>query len=193
MKTSYKMILAFLSLLFCVLCVPSQALADAQVEEEDTSYERYIAFGADLRDSEKASVLQQFGITEADLVQYKVIEITNEQEHEYLGDYIDASVIGKRALSSVMVVKTEEGSGIEVCQQYQLLYFRNVLQCACHGGAYGCQCQGGRAVSDIWDFCAGRCDEGIQYHDGGRHFRRDNGHGDRRAGDDCRIRRQHRR
>lgn len=90
------------------------ASADAVVEDEDTSYERYIAFGADLTAKEKQTVLDQFGITEEDLDDYKTIEITNEDEHNYLGDYIDASVIGKRALSSVMIVKTEKDSGIAV-------------------------------------------------------------------------------
>lgn len=88
--------------------------ADAVVEKEDTSFDRYIAFGQDLTNAEKQKVLSSFGITNEELKDYKTIEITNQEEHEYLGDYIDASVIGKRALSSVMIVKTEEGSGINV-------------------------------------------------------------------------------
>lgn len=90
------------------------ASADAVIENEDNSYDRYIAFGQDLTASEKQKVLDSFGITKEELADYKTIEITNQEEHEYLGDYIEASVIGKRALSSVMVVKTEEGSGINV-------------------------------------------------------------------------------
>lgn len=90
------------------------ASADAVVSGEDTSYDRYIAFGQDLKASEKQKVLQQFGINESDLSDYKTIEITNQEEHDYLGDYIDAKVIGSRALSSVMIVKTEKGSGIQV-------------------------------------------------------------------------------
>lgn len=86
----------------------------SEVENEDTRYDRYIAFGKDLKQNEKAAVLSEFGISEADLSEYKTIEITNEDEHNYLGDYLDASVIGTRALSSVMIVKTEEGSGIAV-------------------------------------------------------------------------------
>lgn len=95
------------------LSVSSVSSADAVVEE-DTSYERYIAFGADLTAKERATVLQEFGITEDDVADYKTIEITNQEEHDYLGDYIDASVIGTRALSSVMIVKTEKDSGIQV-------------------------------------------------------------------------------
>lgn len=93
------------------------ASADAVVDKEDTSFERYIAFGQDLKASEKKKVLQLFGISESDLKDYKTIEITNQEEHDYLGDYISSSVIGKRALSSVMVVKTEKGSGVKVSTQ----------------------------------------------------------------------------
>lgn len=88
--------------------------ADAVIDGEDTSFDRYIAFGQDLTSSEKQKVLNSFGITEEELKDYKTIEITNQEEHEYLGEYIESSVIGKRALSSVMIVKTEKGSGINV-------------------------------------------------------------------------------
>ena len=54
------------------------------------------------------------GIKEEDLENYTVGEITNADEHEYLGDYLDASVIGTRALSSVVVVVGQEGDGIDV-------------------------------------------------------------------------------
>lgn len=80
----------------------------------DTSFDKYIAFGADLTEKEKNAVLNGFGISSGEVSEYKTIEITNQEEHDYLGEYIDASVIGTRALSSVMVVKTEEGSGIQV-------------------------------------------------------------------------------
>ena len=54
------------------------------------------------------------GITEAELENYEVVEVTNAEEKEYLGDYLSAGVIGSRALSSVRVDKGEEGSGIGV-------------------------------------------------------------------------------
>lgn len=102
-------------LLLGSVCVPARRVhADAVVEGEDTSYDRYIAFGQDLKAEEKQKVLDGFGISSSDLENYKTIEITNQEEHDYLGEYIDASVIGSRALSSVMVVKTEPGSGIQV-------------------------------------------------------------------------------
>lgn len=96
------------------LAAPTAALADATIEDEDTSFDRYLAFGADLKMNERATVLSELGITEADIADYKTIQITNQEEHDYLGSYIDASVIGTRALSSVMVVKTEKDTGIHV-------------------------------------------------------------------------------
>ena len=45
---------------------------------------------------------------------YDIISITNADEHEYLDKYLDASIIGTRALSSVLVVGKEAGNGIRV-------------------------------------------------------------------------------
>lgn len=111
-KTMKKLVMA--GALLLSLAVPAVASADAEIKDEDTSYDRYIAFGADLKKEERETVLSELGITEGDVAGYKTIQITNKEEHDYLGSYIDASVIGTRALSSVMVVKTEEGSGINV-------------------------------------------------------------------------------
>ena len=115
MKHNYlKGICGLLMMALVIVSLPKTVMADAEVKEEDTSYERYIAFGEDLSKSEKQKVMDSFGITKSDLKNYKTIKITNKEEHEYLGDYIASSVIGKRALSSVMVVKTEKGSGVHV-------------------------------------------------------------------------------
>jgi uncharacterized protein YpuA (DUF1002 family) len=43
-----------------------------------------------------------------------VLGITNQDEHDYLDDYLPASVIGTRALSSIKLVKAEDGTGIKV-------------------------------------------------------------------------------
>jgi uncharacterized protein YpuA (DUF1002 family) len=73
-----------------------------------------VALGADLTADQRATVLDYMGLTEDDLANCTVITVTNEMEKEYLGDYLDASVIGTRALSSVMLTKGEEGSGVLV-------------------------------------------------------------------------------
>ncbi len=74
----------------------------------------YVAFGADLSADQRNTVMSILGITEDQLSGFAVGEITNAEEHQYLGSYLDASVIGKKALSSVMVTKKEVGSGITV-------------------------------------------------------------------------------
>lgn len=80
----------------------------------DSADTPYIALGADLTAEQRATVLDLLGVTEADLENYTVVTVTNEEEHQYLDSYLDASVIGTRALSSVVVEKQAEGQGIQV-------------------------------------------------------------------------------
>lgn len=74
----------------------------------------YIALGADLNQQERATVLRLLGVTEEDLENYTVTTVTNADEHQYLDSYLSDSIIGSRALSSVLVEGKEEGSGIHV-------------------------------------------------------------------------------
>lgn len=86
----------------------------SMIKADSVEMKSFISFGADLKPAEKATVMELLGVTEADLQNYEVVEITNQEEHEYLDDYLSANVIGTRALSSVKVEKGEEGSGIGV-------------------------------------------------------------------------------
>lgn len=97
-----------LSLPFTGMTAKADAVADADPNDV------YVSFGADLSGDEKATVMGLLGITEADLANYKVGQITNEDEKNYLGSYLDSSIIGSRALSSVIVVTGEKGDGINV-------------------------------------------------------------------------------
>ena len=74
----------------------------------------YLALGANLTQQQQATVLSLLGINPAELSEYDVIYITNEEEHQYLGNYVDAQKIGTRALSSVLIVKREKGNGIRI-------------------------------------------------------------------------------
>ena len=74
----------------------------------------YVSLGADLNAQERATVLELLGITEDDLKNYTVATITNQDEHDYLDAYLDKSVIGSRALSSVLVEGKTDGNGIKV-------------------------------------------------------------------------------
>lgn len=84
------------------------------VSADAVSEKPYLSLGADLKASEKATVLELLGVDEDDLDAYTVGEVTNAEEHEYLGDYVSASVIGTRALSSVLVELESDGEGINV-------------------------------------------------------------------------------
>lgn len=74
----------------------------------------YLALGADLTDEQRNTVLGFMGIDAANLDQYDVVYVTNEEEHNYLDQYIDSSAIGTRSLSSVVIVKREAGSGLNI-------------------------------------------------------------------------------
>jgi len=115
MRKLYKKVTAVVLAATMMLTLPMTGItakADAVSDAEPSDV--YVSFGADLNDSEKATVMELMGITEEDLEDFTVGEITNDEEHEYLGDYLDASVIGSRALSSVIVVIGEDGDGIKV-------------------------------------------------------------------------------
>ena len=76
-----------------------------------------IALGNDLTPDQRATVLSLMGVTEEELSNYTVINVTNEMEHQYLDSYVDPGVIGTKALSSVMVTPAPAGSGVVVTTQ----------------------------------------------------------------------------
>lgn len=107
MKSTKKMICCLGVLLGVVCCMKgSVVLADS------VTGMKHLVLGADLKDSEKETVLELLGVE--DINDYEVSYTTHEEEAEYLGDYLDASVIGTRALSSVLITKTAEDSGIAI-------------------------------------------------------------------------------
>ena len=73
-----------------------------------------LALGADLSAEQRTTVLGILGMSEADLADYDVIYVTNEEEHQYLDAYLSSSVIGTRALSSVLIRPADEGAGLNV-------------------------------------------------------------------------------
>lgn len=73
-----------------------------------------LALGADLSAEQRTSVLGILGVSEADLANYDVIYVTNQEEHQYLDAYLSSSVIGTRALSSVLIRPADEGAGLNV-------------------------------------------------------------------------------
>ena len=86
----------------------ANVLADA-VEEKP-----YLSLGADLSKDQKSKVLELLDVDEKALDRYNIVTVTNADEHKYLDDYLDSSVIGTKALSSVLVEKRDKGEGIDV-------------------------------------------------------------------------------
>ena len=98
-----------------VMAMSATVIAAPTTEAQaSTDVVPYISFGANLKDSEKKTVMELLDVTSDDLDDYKVIEITNEEEHKYLDKYIDSSVIGSRALSSVKIEENADNDGINV-------------------------------------------------------------------------------
>ena len=93
-----------------ILMPVSVSKADAVAGDEKP----YISLGADLTKEQKNTVLSLLDVTEEELADYEVIQVTNEDEHDYLDEYLSDSVIGTKALSSVRIEKAEEGKGISV-------------------------------------------------------------------------------
>jgi uncharacterized protein YpuA (DUF1002 family) len=122
-----KKVLRTIAAALCIVMLMSQAvLADGIMGEQ----KEYISLGADLSQKEKETVLRLLDIENLD--DYDVEYITNEQEHQYLDQYLSKRVIGSRALSSVRV--KEGGDGIEV-KTYNISFctegmYRNALATA---------------------------------------------------------------
>lgn len=82
-----------------------------------TQSKPYLALGQDLSPEQLATVLSLMGLAGQDLSTFNIVYITNAMEHQYLDQYVDSSVIGTRALSSVLVRQAAEGHGVQVSTQ----------------------------------------------------------------------------
>lgn len=97
--------------LFCAgAMLAGSAFSAFAASPEDT----WLSLGEDLSESEKSTVLDLLGVDEEDLDDYNVTTVSNSEEHQYLDGYISSDQIGTQALSSVLIRKTEAGSGLHV-------------------------------------------------------------------------------
>lgn len=113
-------------LMFSMICLlPGMGVSADTLDFNDTPY---LALGADLTKAQKATVLDLLGVKEEELDHYKVVEVTNEEEHKYLGDYLSKSVIGTKALSSVLVTQAKKDSGISV-DTHNINYCTDIMYC----------------------------------------------------------------
>ncbi len=111
MKKVWERVMAGV-LVFALSLVPvSVASADST---DDSDVKGYVSFGADLTDGEKLKTMTGLGLSAVTIADYKQGTVTNQEEHKYLDSYLDSSVIGEKALSSVVVREGAQGSGIVV-------------------------------------------------------------------------------
>lgn len=87
-----------------ILVFSSIAFADSE------SNDIVVALGKNLTLEQRKEILNFFNVDE----NINIIEITNEEEREYLGKHIDEKLLGTRAISSVYVEKLPAGEGITV-------------------------------------------------------------------------------
>lgn len=100
-----RVIHALLALLIVSTTVlPIAASADAKAGDT------FVTLGKDLTIEQKDAVLRDMGVSE----DVETIFVTNEEEHQYLGDYISANQIGSNAISSAKITILEKGEGLDV-------------------------------------------------------------------------------
>ncbi|WNF37752.1 DUF1002 domain-containing protein [Bacillaceae bacterium IKA-2] len=98
-----KLILVFIIALFTFLA-PNSTLGDAVYGEV------IVTLGENLTEDQKKQLLLEMDVDE----DVEIIYVTNEEEHQYLGEYISKKEIGTRAISSTRITLSESGSGLQV-------------------------------------------------------------------------------
>ncbi|MCM3488582.1 DUF1002 domain-containing protein [Alkalihalophilus marmarensis] len=102
LKKLLSLVLVF-TLLYPML-LPAAALADAAPGDV------IVTLGENLSPADREKILAEMNETE----ETEIITVSNQEEREYLGDYISSSQIGTRALSSTKITLAEQGAGINV-------------------------------------------------------------------------------
>lgn len=104
----------FMSVVAGVLALAAVLVTGTASQADSVEVKPYLAFGADLTSSQKDTVMGLLGVTSAELADYETVEVSNAEEHKYLDTYLDKSVIGTKALSSVKIEEADAGAGITV-------------------------------------------------------------------------------
>ncbi len=85
-------------------------LSSVIVFADSITNEVVVSIGKNLTQAQRQEVLNHFGVDE----NTRIVEVTNQEEREYLGKHIDESLLGTKALSCAYVEKLDEGQGITV-------------------------------------------------------------------------------
>lgn len=100
-----SVLLLLVSTLFVYITIPAVS-ADAIADEA------IITLGEDLSQEQRTMVLDDLGAS--NVSEDQIIYVSNEEEHNYLGDVISASQIGTNAISSAKVILRDDNTGIAV-------------------------------------------------------------------------------
>ncbi|MGM7702008.1 DUF1002 domain-containing protein [Pseudalkalibacillus sp. Hm43] len=90
--------------LLAIFMIPGIALADAAPGDV------IVTLGEDLTEEQKQGILKEMDVPS----DVDTISVTNEEEHQYLGEYISKAQIGTRAISSTKITIGEKDSGLNV-------------------------------------------------------------------------------
>lgn len=94
--------LLWLVIFILAICTPINALAEGEI---------VVSLGANLTQAQREQMLELFGVKEDEVT---IIEVTNEEERDYLEGLVSDKTIGTRAISSCYVKPLAEGEGIIV-------------------------------------------------------------------------------
>jgi uncharacterized protein YpuA (DUF1002 family) len=95
---------AMLLTITMLVVVPSISFADAV--EGDT----IVSLGENLTEQQKNDLLAELGVPE----NAQMITVSNQEEHDYLGEFIPKAQIGSRAISSASITMGAKDSGLDV-------------------------------------------------------------------------------
>lgn len=102
---AWRVVLIGLFILALLVTSLQPVFADATVGET------VVTLGKDLTPSQRQAVLQEMGV---DPNAVTIVEVTNDEEHRYLGNVLPKSAIGRRSISSAKITLEQPGSGVNV-------------------------------------------------------------------------------
>ncbi len=73
-----------------------------------------ISLGGDLNSQQRMTILEHFGVDEAQKDEIKLLEVHIHEEYEYLGDIAGPEIIGNKTMSSIYLEVLPEGDGVHV-------------------------------------------------------------------------------
>ena len=105
-KIIFKSFMIFVTLTFFIHATIPAALADAVTDET------IVTLGESLSAEQKESILKEMDVDDEE--QVTIIYVTNEEEHNYLGEYISADKIGNKTFSNARIDLRDDNTGISV-------------------------------------------------------------------------------